>query len=212
MPLKTNIIDGTSTRIHAKVTENHALLVEHSSRISLPPVGQRNTFRYLVTKLGSTGGDSGVTDMKVNGSVTPQEFFVGASNEFDIRVMGIQVLLADGAISMNKFGEIIALTNGFDLFVVESGVQTDLITKATTTGEMLIASTNMDSYEIVDYLPTGADMQVIYFPINELVPGGIRLGISSTDFIKAVVNDDLTGLELFEARLYGYTHFSPDED
>lgn len=207
MPLKTNIIDGTGTRIHAKVTENHALLVENSSKISLPPIGQINTFRYTTAKLGSTGGDSGTTSMNVDGSSTPQEFFIKADEGFDLHIMNIQVLIADNVIDFSDFGNINGgLSTGFDLFVIEDGLQTDLITKAKTTGQLLVSSPDMDSYQIINFQGVD-DAQVIRYPIVDLIPNGIRIARGSTDLIKAVVNDDVTGLAELTVRIFGYKHF-----
>lgn len=52
-----------------------------------------------------------------------------------------------------------------------------------------------------------ADAQTIVFLISSYIPGGLRLGRGTTDKLRAVVRDDLTGLDEFTVRVLGYKHY-----
>ena len=164
-------------------------------------------FRQYLTADGTRGGNSA---MNVNGATTSQEFYIGASSDYDIRITTIVLIIADTAVAHNTFGNVTALSVGFDLSVFESGEDTFLIEKAKTGGQVLAQSGMMIPYgdgvlsnELSNW--TGnTDAQTITFPASTFVPDGLRLGRGNLDKIKATVNDDLTGLTEFTCLCLGY--------
>jgi len=180
---------------------------------TFPETGSENVVQYYSRLLGTTGADSGITNMNVNGSVTPVEFYIEAESTYDIRIMNIVITIVDGAISHSKFGAILPLTNGWDLKVVEGVSPTFIITKATTGGELLQQSGSLYLFgngTTVNIIPNSAvneDTFLVNVPISEYIPGGFRIGLSGVDKIQAIVNDNLTGLTKMTVRVIGYKHF-----
>jgi len=212
MTLQTTISDGRGDGCTARVSSHNALYVAQTEP-DVEPVGTQNRYRYYAAYLGSTGADSGTTNQNVNGSVTPQVFYIAAHNDYDIRVMGVSILIADTATVHNNFGNVAALANGWDLYVTESGEDTYLVEAASTGGQVIAQSGFHWGYgnaaltwELANWTGT-EDAQTIYLPVSEWVPGGIRLGRGTRDRIVSVVNDDLTGLTEFWQRIHGYRHY-----
>lgn len=207
MTIDIQILDGQGAGNYACVTENNALCVAPIIP-DVPPVGSSNRVRYLKGKLGETGLDSGNTDLTVDGSVTPIDFFVRSDNDFDIHLMRCEILIAALQIPLNRFGNIVGgLTIGFDLRVVESGVETFIIEKATTNGEVIVQSGDAANFVRLPAYLANSDALIARVPIIELIPEGLRLGRGTKDQFIATVNDDLTGnIDLMEVAVFGYLH------
>ncbi len=196
------------TKTSARVNTNHALRVA-STRDTIPDVGTPNRFRYMNGLLGSEDLDTGITNMNVNGSGTPQTFQVKAKEKYDIHILGLLIIIADTAIVHNKFGNIPILTNGVNIVARESGIETNIVS-AVKTGGQLIAQSGMfnaygdaaTSFELTNWTGT-TDAQTIYIDIGRFVPDGIRLGRGTKDCIFLTVNDNLTGLTEFTVRILG---------
>lgn len=211
MPIDVSLIDIKNKR-HVEVATNRSLSVNILPH-DLPGKGQKNVFRYFSAKIGASGFDKGVTNMKVDGSATPQKFFGGADPDADIHIMALSILIADNNIAHNTFGQIPALANGWDIEVQEAGGITKLINKAKTGGEVILQAGAFWPYgnagttwELTSF--TGnTDATLVTMPIHQMVPGGIRLGRGTFDKIESIINDDLTGLDFFEVRIYGFKHF-----
>lgn len=181
-----------------------------------PDIGMPSRFQYFNKLLGSTGAGSGTTNMTVDGSVTAQEFFIDSSEDYDVRLTRLVVFLADasGNVSHGDFGGIAALGTGWDLKVEEAGVETFIIEKATTGGEIILQSgtdfgygNTTTTWELTDF-STNADGTLVSIPIGEAVPGGLRIGRGTQDRLVSVVNDDLSsGMSQFTVRAIGYRHF-----
>lgn len=210
--INATIRDGTKKKSAARVTGDNELVVAQGVPV-LPNVGEVSRLRYYSALLGSTGGDSGTTNMNVDGSSTAQEFFIAADTDFDIRIMGIVIFLADSSVAHSKFGDLPALSTGFDLKIVESGEETFIIKKAKTGGEIIAQSGLREPYGNdatsfqLSKVTSITDAQTIFVPINDYVPQGLRIGRGTLDRISAVANDNLTGLTEFSVRILGYKHY-----
>ena|SRR4030067_1935368 len=212
MSIDTKLIDGSGQKYHAKVNKYKALKV-YVSPPELPASGSLNTYNFYKSEF---------TAMNVNGSVTPVEWILGASvyPSVDIIITHISILIADGSVSHGKFGAIAALTNGFDLRVVQEGVDTYLYQNIKTTGQMLIASgmfspygDGASAYIIPNFLGT-SDGVIVRMDIKDFFPGiqgGIRLGRSSKNKIVATVKDNLSTLDDFKMTFFGYTQIELPE-
>jgi hypothetical protein len=210
MSLNVVIKDNNTDRT-ASVNENHALRVA-VEQPTAPEVGVSNKYRYLYGVLGSGGLNTGTLSQAVDGSSTAQEFYIAAAEEYDMYIMKLAIIIADGNISHNTFGGVSALPNGWDLYIVESGDTTVLVDKAKTSGQVIAQSGFSNPYgdsgttwELSSW--TGqADAHTITMPISDYVPGGLRLARSSLDKIVCVVNDNLTALDEFTVAIFGYKH------
>lgn len=178
-----------------------------------PSIGTGNTLRYLYGTLGSIGLSSGSTSQNVNGSTTPQTFHIDASLDYDIHILQLTVLIADGAVSHSKFGALPALINGWDLKWTESNNITFLIDKAKTTGQALVQTgfgkpfgTSNDVMIMPGY-DANNDGVIINIPFSDYVPNGLRIGRGTTDKLESIINDDLTGLQDFKIYVFGYKNY-----
>lgn len=210
--IRVQLQDGTGDKREARITSSNALLVA-STTSDVPPVGTPNKFRYFNSLLGSTGADSGITNMNVDGSVTKQVFCINSSPDYDIHIMGIVIVIADTAVVHNKFGNIAALTNGWDLKFYEQGEPTNIMNAAKTGGEVIAQSgfghafgNGGVSFELSNWTGT-TDAQGIYLDLANIIPDGLRIGRGTTDRIDSGINDNLTGLTEFTVRALGYRHY-----
>ena len=211
--IKFIISDGHGKGSKTKVTKDGHLSIATRDK-ELPPQGTSSQFRFFSGLLGTTGLDSGSTDMNVDGSVTPQIFKVTADPDFDIRIMKILITLQDTKVEMQKFGNQAALTNGFDIIVTEDAEDTDIIKDAKVISEIIIQSMiespyggGKDLYIIKDINAAKEDILALPMTVAMMVPGGIRLGIGTKDELRAVVNDDLTAILEMTVRVAGHKHF-----
>ena len=209
--LKTQIASAKGNK-SAVVSEYRALYVAPIAP-DVPEVGTPNRYRFYSARLGSTGAGSGVTNMNVNGAVTPQQFYIAAHADYDLYIMEAVIIIADSAIVHSAFGNVGALAVGWDLKVVESGQETFLIEKAKTGGGVIAQAgfakpygADASSFELTNWTGT-SDAQTIAMPVSGYVPGGIRIGRGTKDNIVSVVNDDVTGLTEFYVRVLGYRHY-----
>jgi len=209
--LKSRISDGTGRGYGARVSKQNALVTTVVAD-ELPPQGAPNRYRYYSTLTGTTGAGSGTTNMNENTGT----YYIEAHNDYDIHIMRIMIIIADSAASHKAFGNVSVLGTGWDLKVSEGGTETYLIEKAKTGGQVIMKAgmaggfgNTATSWEMTDWDAAG-DATIIYMPIGEFIPGGIRLGRGTTDRIISVVNDNLTGLTLFNVRCVGYSHW-PEE-
>jgi len=156
---------------------------------------------------------AGSSDMRVDGSTTPQKFCVSAVSDKDIFVKTISVIIADASATLNKFGNLAALTNGVSFLysnaqvgeiTIRDGIKTnlDFIRLGIGTGAV---GTGGDAWKS-DLSGGGADA---YLPVidTSLVFGytyGIHLRKGSLDNVCFYVNDDLsTGIDQFDIIAYG---------
>ena len=210
--LKTNIVGEHNGGHTAHVSDHNTLFV--TQRDAEPPsIGTESRLRYYSSVLGSTGADSGTTNMNVNGAVTAQEFFIEAHPDYDLRVMAIVIIIADQNIAHNAFGGVVALANGWSLSTVESGDVTTLIDEAKTSGQVIAQAGfghpyggGATSFQLTKWTGT-EDAHTILIPTHSYIPNGIRIGRGTKDKVISTVNDDLTGLTEFTVRLIGYRHY-----
>jgi len=207
--------DGKDLALRAAQDQS---LVVSMTEGDVPPSGSPSRYRYFTKWLGSAGAedtaaDGGNADMGVDGSLTAQEFYVQANQNFETRISGIAIIIADTAVAHNSFGNVTALSTGWDLKVTESGEETFLINKAKTGGQVIAQAgftsgygNGATSWELTNWT-TNEDAQTVYIPITEWIPGGIRLSIGSKDRLSSIVNDNLTGLTEMYVRVFGYRWF-----
>jgi hypothetical protein len=182
---------------------------------SIPPSGTPNRRRYLSLALSANGGvqyGSTGTNMNVNGSSSPAIFYCGALPDRDIHITSITILISDLNVAHNLFGKLSPLGIGFSIVAEDSGDTSYIIHKAKTIGNLIAQSggyygfgNDIKAWEITNWAPN-QDATIITIPVGSLVPEGIRLGRGTQDKIKAIVSDDLTGLDNLIVSIIGYTN------
>lgn len=200
------IRDSKSRQGVRVVAESLQVIVKEQPALDSGTPTRQQLFTGL---LGSTGIDSGITNQNVNGSVTPQVFYLDSSEDYDIHVQEIQVLIAASTVRHQYFGDITALTNGVDIIHKQSSQDVFIINKAKTGGQVIAQSFNSpiaggaESFELINWSATG-DAQLVNIPIYRWFPSGLRIGRGTTDQLRSVVNDNLSSLEEYTVRIMGY--------
>ena len=197
MSIVSQIMDGDSRRLKI-YDEGQIGVVQHNH----PPKGeQAETFPFR--QYFENGGSN---NMVVNGSTTPVEFSIDAdtTGEKDIWVKSINVYVADTGATLQKFGNLTALSNGveFEWASKESGV--------ITIHEGI--KTNLEWFRLSDQIPqiidlsgSGADAIIVPIDLRKIfgTQWGIQLTKGSTDRLTFKVNDALAGITTFNIIGYG---------
>lgn len=176
-----------------------------------PPIDERISalpFRQYFTDNGTSSGSNA---MNISATLAnPNDFYISASPEYDIYIKYITCEIADGGSpTLNKFGSLGSLTNGVvwywdtqqePFYVLHEGIKTnkEFIRIASDTGAI---GTGVEAY-LADvsgggtsksYLPN-IDMKEIYG-----LPWGLRLRKGTKDKIIFRIQDNLSGLDEFNA-------------
>lgn len=200
--LPSYIIDGYGSGNKLKVNgEGEIPVVIHTH----PPIDEKISLFPFSQFFTDNGSSSGSSDMRVDGSTTPQEFFISADEERDLYIKTISIRIADASSVLNKYGNLAALTNGVDwnfktntlgdinlrsgiktnLDFIRIGVSTPAIGDGATAFRADVSGASGDTYLIV------IDMSVTFG-----FPWGLKLAKGTNDKISFVVNDDLsTGMD-----------------
>lgn len=168
-------------------------------------------FRQYFTDDGTS---TGTTDMSVGVPADPVDYWINASDEYDIYINTISVQISDdGSPNLNKFGNITALTTGIEWiyftrqegeYTLHDGIKTnlDFIRLGAKTAGI---GTGVDAF-LADV--SGGGTEKSYLPnidISETfgMPWGIRLTKGSTDKLIWRLNDALNALSELNAIAYG---------
>lgn len=205
---------GISGRNHTaqindmSITEGGAALVIDADEI-LPVIGTPNHRRFYSALLGSAGADSGTTNQNTNTGT----YYIESHPDYDIHITRVAIVIQDTAVTHGNFGNVAALSSGWDLVLSEAGEDTYLIEKATTGGDVISQAGFFDGFgntsttwELTNITGT-EDATVVALPLMEYVPGGIRLGRGTLDRLTSTFTDDLTGLTNFTVRALGNRHY-----
>lgn len=209
MTVPVAIIDGQGSGIAATVNIEGALeVVVHShpastDRITTIPSRKFFTDNGLVT---------GNSDMRVNGSINPQSFFIEALENTDGFVKTISIVIADQSATLNKFGNLAALTNGVEFSYVSDEFGTVVIADALKTNfdfvRMSLGSPAFGDGTAAFRANNVSGNSEAYIPVINMailfgMPFGLRLRAGTKDRIVFTVKDDLTGVDQFDIIGYG---------
>lgn len=215
MAIKGTLKDGTGTNIEAKIDSNHALYV---TELGVPPSGIGVTLKPLSGFMENNGSE----DMLVVGSLaTPIDFIIGSSVEGDRYIHTMSFTLADVSASLNQFGNLTALVNGCQIIY-----QDDVL------GDVIIADalkTNFDFVQLCNFEPsfgTGsaaflasnvAGSSEAYVPVLDIkdvfgVPYGLLLPKASTKKLILRVRDDVSGIDRFDVKVFGFDRIDTSEE
>lgn len=206
MSIDTLILDGKGQANFMEVNRYNQGVVTTATP-PVPEVGTTNVYEYYRNSAAMTG-------MNVNGAVTTQTYQLGAdtSGKFDIILRQAVIIVADTAITMNRFGNIASAPNAFDLVLNEGGTDLFLLQNISTNGELLVNTLNFYPFgsgaavNVVSNWTGTEDALIATLDFDKVVPGGLRLGRGTTDYLEARIKADLTGLTEFEIIFFGYKH------
>jgi hypothetical protein len=202
------LADGRGKPNFAKVNgEGEISVVVHPHP---PRDEEENALPFRARFLTSAGS----SDMAVDGSTTPVEFYVSANDEKDLYVKYISITIGDnGTPALNKFGAISALANGVKWtwdsqdegeIILHDGIKTNLefVRTGNDTGAI---GTGVDSY-LADV--SGGGTEKSYLPSIDLaelfgLAYGVRLRKGTNDRMTFTVRDDVSSLVTFNAIGYG---------
>jgi hypothetical protein len=209
MAIRTFLQDGKGKGNTLRINgEGEASVVVHPH----PPRGEVEDalpFRQYFTDDGTSSGDN---DMRVNGSTTNVEFSIKADQEKDLYIKTISIEIADASATLNKFGNLTALTNGVE-FKWSSLQEGDVIIDESL-------QTNWDFIRLAGGNPAFGDAAGAfrannvsstsegYIPVLDLsaifgLQYGVRLRAGSTEELVFTVKDDVTGVDSFNIVGYG---------
>ena len=209
--LKSCIVDGhgNGEKLHVG-DEGEISAVLHSHPPTNDPA-QVLPFRQYFTDTGIATGDN---DMIVNGSTSaPLDFCITASKDYDIYIKTLSVQISDVGGELDLFGNLTALTNGVmwiwdtqtnSEYCLHDGIKDNLEFIRLGLGQPAFDKTFK-----VDIKGKGSDDT--YLPVIDLtttfgVMWGLRLRQGTLDKLTFRVQDDLTGLSVFNVIGYGIRH------
>lgn len=204
--IPVSIIGANGTGNGAKVNgEGELSVVVHPH----PPIDEEvNALPYR-----SYFENAGSNDMIVNGSSTSVDFSIDASQDYDIYIKSISVIIGDGGTpTLNKFGALTALSSGISFiyfnqlegdYTLHDGIKTNL--EFLRLGES-IGFGDSTTAALADV--SGGGTEKSYMPLIDMAKSygmayGLRLVKGTTDKLIFKINDDLTGLVTFNAIAYG---------
>jgi len=201
--LNTQIVDGHGDGNRLKVDkEGTANVVVHQH----PPLSE--TILGIPSVL-SFADDSGVADMRVAASLSaPQTFCVQARDDYDVYVKTVMVTIADVNSTLNKFGNITALTNGINFcwesqslgnFVIKSDMKSNWDFVKLSRGNPAFGSTtNAFRASNVSGSSEGYVPVIDFFTLFGM-QYGIRLRKGTLDKLVFEIRDDVSGVDEFTA-------------
>lgn len=144
-------------------------------------------------------------DMRVNGATTAQDFYIEANDDYDIFINSLSIKLADASATLDKFGNLTALTNGvsilwttreFGEFSIHDGIKDNI---------EFFRLTKIQP-NIIDLTGGGADAIVVQIDLSELfkVPWGLHLKKGTVSKLIFRIQDNLSvGLDEFNVIGHG---------
>ena len=209
--INTQIIDPETGR--AAIVSKHRALHVAQEIPDVPPIGTVSRHRFYNAVLGSTGADSGTTNMNVDGSGTAQEFYIRSHADYDLYLEILVIIIADTTVAHNTFGGVGALGTGWDLKLTEDRADTFIINKAKTGGQVIAQGgfahaygADATSFKLTKWTAND-DATTVIIPMHHIVPGGLRIGRGTMDQVTSVVRDNLEGLTEFTVRALGRRHY-----
>jgi hypothetical protein len=205
MSRNSNIIDGEGTGTYLKVNEGGYVLTQSSG---LPPKDDRD-IQIVYRNFLTLNGDGTTTSMLVDGSTTPQLFYVEASPNNDIYITSLSIVIQGLNINLGLdfAGLGSALTNGCRLYYEDKNGEVTIGNNLDTNFELVRLcqgnpsfGNNGNAFKIPNLAPgTGGKGKTTsdgYIPVLDFpeVFGfnyGLRLQRGTTNRLIFEINDDI---------------------
>ena len=189
-----------------------------------PPITNDRQIILYVDDL-TLNNDGVTTDMKVDGSVTTQEFSVNADKDFDIFINSVSFFIAAENVvtDLGEFAGIVTpLTNGCQLIYENSDEGDIIIGDNLQTNYDLLRMCNMNpqfgldsnaAFKIIQAFSNQDDgylfiLKFADYGYEQEYSGGIRLKAGSTDRLVFKIRDNLnltpSDISSFDGRVYGF--------
>lgn len=205
--IKTIILDGKGSGLEAEITSSRALRVQQEdapnyNKDSKQKIIYRQYFRNA----------SGSSDMRVDGSVDNQDFYISADDTYDIYITSISFLISDANASLSQFGAITALTNGCRLLYQNRELGNSTINDSLKSNFDFIrmclgypafgdAATAFKASNVIS--TSEAYMPILNFSFYGL-QNGIRLEARSTQRIIMTIRDNVSAIDQFDMIANGF--------
>jgi hypothetical protein len=150
---------------------------------------------------------TGTTSFLIDGSATNKDFYVSAKS-YDVYVNTIVFEIADATSTLNKFGNLTALTNGLDFYYFGSKEGKYIIEDGLKTNYDLVKLANFEPPFGDSPLTNAIGASEAYVGVIDLedvfgLQWGLKLRADSTDRIGFTVKDDITGIDAMTIKVYG---------
>lgn len=189
--------------------EGEANVVVHSH----PPRAEGDTPLPLREYLTLNGAGS-INDMRVNGATSNAIFSVLANTteKRDKYISAISFAIADAGASLNQFGNIGSLSNGFELRWVTDTFGTVVIADSLKTNFEFIRMSGGDpafgdgtGAFRANNVSGNSEGYIPFVDFDEIfgLKWGFRLRYGTNDRIEMVIKDNVTGVDQFDAIAYG---------
>jgi hypothetical protein len=213
------IVDGFGSGISAKIDDGGYLRVQSSSF----PSNDDRDLQIIYREFLTLNGDGVTSDMRVNGAVTPQLFYIQGEPNFDIYVTNLSILLADTNAdnSLNTFGDLTALTNGCRLYYEDENGEINIGTTLQTNFDLIRLCVGNPSFG-ARFAAGGATFNPFFLPdavgatADAIIPVlnfntifgfsyGLRLKNGTNNKLVFQIVDNLSvGLDAFNIIAYGF--------
>lgn len=176
-----------------------------------PLVPQKN--KVFSQKLTTNGLATGTSDMSVDGSVTPVEYYVKACNDNDLYLNKLSFILGYGASAEGyEFADSgAALTNGIKVCYFNAHDGEIEIKNLKSNYSFMRASDapiSIGNWETRGFAATGDYGFFVNISLSLLMPPyGIKLDRRTIQKFCVIIQDDCTSATLFNANVYGFERF-----
>jgi len=202
--INLHVTDGTGTKKRAMVDDQSGLVVSVNTS---PPIGiQKNKiFRGYLTS------PTGVTDMRVDGSVTNVVFSIYASGTADRYITQLSFIIADAGAVLSEFGHLAALTNGCFLHYDRKGEIVTIHNALKSNWDFIRLCMGQPAFGatanafIASNVFGSSEAVIPFFDLTRVLPPfGIKLDKSSIQTLSLTVRDNCTGVDQFDCIAYGF--------
>ena len=212
--INVRIDDGLDSRKKLSIGNDNDARV---SATGIPTDTENTTLKPFVKLFENSAG---TTDMRVDGSTTPVDFYINSSPDGNRYIQTLSFTIADAGASLNEFGGITALTNGCDLIYQDSQV-----------GDVIIATglkSNFDFVQICNFNPSFGSGTASFLASNVVgaseafVPVlditdvfgmiyGLKIPRDTSKKLILRVNDDVTAIDRFDIKAFGFDRVDKGE-
>lgn len=207
MSRTTRIEDGTGSGNYAKVSKEGYLYTQEAP---FPPVDQESKLS-IYREFLTLNGDGTTIDMRVDGSVTPQSFWIQAEPDRDVYITSVSFKLADSGATLNEFAGIPALANGCRLYYEDNNGEINVGTNLITNFEIVRLCLGQPAFG------TGASAFIAgnvagnsegVIPVLDFrnfgFKWGLKLAAGTLNRLILEVNDNVTAIDAFDVIAYGF--------